>query len=338
MIFTQSTTAFGAFILQLGLRAGLRKELVEGRTRVVASTSIFFVNSAHVVALGASTLYLQITELSTPVFFVLIAANASLTLQLGLDLINDKLRNAAIVSVKLFAVNLTAVVVVLTVNEISYIEYIGLELFSLSLGISWSRQRGSLRRLGKATYLVVLKYIGLQVSAFLLLLGMYLFSLVVTKLTILDVEVGQRYAELSFVANIAILLIGRYMMVYERELIERKLIYISLTGLCALFGLATAAYLVVISTQEIISLVILGQLLGNYVFSMLSHFIKEEYRVKFLLMSLLVPLQGIYILWLISVNNMYWSTYLINYYFLSVVVLVWYFPRRDKVFIEFRTK
>ena len=30
LIYTQSTTAFGAFVIQLGLRAGLRKEYVEG--------------------------------------------------------------------------------------------------------------------------------------------------------------------------------------------------------------------------------------------------------------------------------------------------------------------
>lgn len=335
LIFLQSTTAFGAFLMQMGLRAGLRKEYVANRVRVVRSTKSVFIQAAFLVSTLCSMGFMLFGDLDLPICFLLIAANAALTLRQGLSVISANWEAATFESLALLAMNAIAAALLIDATFPRYVDFILIEATAVLIAWPFYDLRKFKYRCGIAA-VVVRKYWGLQVSAFMVLLGMYIFNLIIVQISLKDTEIGKEYALMTIVANSIILVVGKIFLIGEREIIRREKTQVVLFYLLVGLGAVSIASTAFERPTGLIGLIISLQIFGSYIFSNISHFILERYRKRILILSMVIPAHGALVLLLSDYQRFNWTPFYINFFMISMLTLIGCWLTKQQVFIKFK--
>lgn len=335
LIFLQSTTAFGAFLMQMGLRAGLRKEYVANRVRVVRSTKSVFIQTAFLVSTLCSMGFVLFGDLDLPICFLLIAANAALTLRQGLSVISANWEAATFESLALLAMNAIAAGLLIDDTFPKYIDFILIEATAVLVAWPFYDLRKFKYRCGIAA-VVVRKYWGLQVSAFMVLLGMYIFNLIIVQISFEDAEIGKEYALMTIVANSIILVVGKIFLIGEREIIRREKTQVVLFYLLVGLGAVSIASTAFERPTALIGLIMSLQIFGSYIFSNISHFILERYRKRILIVSMVIPAHGTLVLLLSDYQRFNWTPFYVNFFMISMLTLMGCWLSKQQVFIKFK--
>jgi len=281
IVFLQSSTAFGAFIIQAGLRAGLRKEYVEGRKFLVEYTTKSFIAYGTWLAGFLSPIFFFL-PFEFHFFPLLAMANASLTLLLGLALLKGEHTASIRTSVTIFHLNLLAGLSTFWLHDYSFSRWVVIEGSALALLCYLQRTLG-VRVRKKASlsvvWLICKKYFGLQVASFLIVATAFLLSVLCIKWNDPLPGLLNRYAEVSVACNVLILIGARAILTFEgRFLLNGKAF--CLLGAIHLTVLFIAALLAVLYGEKnwYVSFALSSALLGQYAISSTSQYIKESYR------------------------------------------------------------
>lgn len=283
IIFLQSSTAFGAFVIQAGLRAGLRKEYVQGRKNIVdrVSKTFFLVSFFAALILSPVSQALPTEFAFLPVLAVL---NAVLTLLVGQFMLKRDFFRGALSVLCIASINLLAgfsrlLLPMALGNMLIEIASI-LVLFFYGAWYFGGVKRASLSCLG----LVLKKYLGLQVTSFVIYAVIFILALSI-------VQSGERvlillYADVTLTANVLLLFVARSSVVFERDILSNGrasrfllVLHILFFVFSIVFGVARGGENVVLACGVMLAF------LGQFTFSSLSQYVEEKYRKLFLLLG-----------------------------------------------------
>ncbi|HYI07947.1 MAG TPA: hypothetical protein VEK57_02645 [Thermoanaerobaculia bacterium] len=285
----QSSTAFFTFLIQAGLRAGMRKEYLVGNERVVRLIEQYFLRKWPYYSVPASLLVVLV--FGGTFLPILCTLNAVYSLMLGLRLVQVRVPAAAYHSVNLFIVNTTAGALYLFFPDAPKL-YLDLaaEAFALTWGIvslaGTVRGRLSPKRAAKTFVLVLRRYAGLQVSSFLIVLHGYAFAQTIVLAGGKDLQLAVYYSDAVMATGLIIMVLSRVSLVFEKQMVAKGLIrrYILILHL----AFAAAAVLFAAATRRNVEAIVLValfflSLLGRYTTGVISGFLDESHRARAIL-------------------------------------------------------
>ena len=291
IISLQIDTAFFAFLIQAGARAGFKKAYITGYSRLVNNLEYFIITKSIYVLLPISLFFSLLGYEKYPFLY---GVNAILTLSLGLFLVKREIYNAAKISVLLFFINLQASVFLILS------EYLGLSsgknvLFidltsALFYMVCILRTRPikfkSALNLMNLLKVVLSKYIGLQVSSLIIMLSAYMYAK-----GILDYVKGNplllaAYSDAIVISGVTLMLISRVMMLFEKNLVQNGFVKRYVVFIHMILFFVSVFYSVIYSFfydfGVAFFLIVIG-LLGKFSHAQTSAFIDEKYRYNFTL-------------------------------------------------------
>lgn len=286
IIFMQASTSFGAFIIQAGLRAGLRKEYVQGRLRLVQSASLAFINALILFGLPLSFISIFILDLGYTFLPTLASLNAALTMMLGLLSLKGNIKGVLVVSFFLMIINLSAGISEL-INYGGKLHYIFIEAISFILLVVTRKILSKSYRGGSYSVLwkVVLRYTGLQVTSFFILASIFLLSMSVVYLSEGNPRLSIIYADVTVASNILILLLGRGSLVFEKDILNGNVIkYLNSVFILA-FVFACIFSFLREPGERVVAFLLTLSFIGQFTLSSLSQYAKESSRKIFVFFS-----------------------------------------------------
>ncbi|MGA4604086.1 hypothetical protein [Pseudoalteromonas maricaloris] len=332
VIFMQASTAFGAFVIQAGLRAGLRKEFVEGRTRVVDITTFTFVQLIIKYGWIASIISIFLVDTEYTFLPMLAGANAVLTMLIGLSSLKGDSRLVLSFSLSLLFLNITAGILEILFNH-DFMHYALIELMSMAMLVAiriflWPKFRsGSSALLGK----IAIKYIGLQVTSFFIMGSIYCLSMSVVLVAKDQPWLSLLYADVTIISNVAILLLARGSLVFEREILSGRVnVYLIFLFLFFLCFSALISFLKP-EEQRYITFLLTLSFVGQFTLSSLSQYSSESARKVFVLISGGV---FVYYLFFVTLGVVSDSLMLVNLYFVSLLIYFYLIKSESGGFIN----
>lgn len=301
LIDLQSSTTFFTFLIQAGLRAGLRKEFLEGNERVVQLVERYVLRKWPYYSLPASLLVLVVFD--GKFLPIVCTLNAVYTLLIGLRLVQVKIPAAAYYSVNVFVVNTAAGAMYLFFPQAPKLWVdISAEAVALVWGIvTLSRiSRGRLveGRATRAFVSVLRKYAGLQLSSFLIVLHGYVFAQMIVVAGGKDLQLAVYYSDAVMVTGLIIMFLSRVMLVFEKKMVAEGVVgryililHLSFVGAAVLFALATRRN----PEGMLLSGLFFLALVGRYTTAVISGFIDEAHRARAIYLIgafVCVPLAG----------------------------------------------
>ncbi|WMN61177.1 hypothetical protein NI389_07270 [Pseudoalteromonas xiamenensis] len=318
IIFMQASTAFGAFIIQAGLRAGLRKEFVEGRIRVVDSATFTFVKLIIKYGWLISFISIFIVDAEYTFLPLLAGSNAVFTMLIGLSSLKENRRLVLIFSLLLLLLNMVAGILEITFDH-DFLHYVLIELVSMAMLITvkvalWPKLRSGSNVLLRK---VATKYIGLQVTSFFIMGCVYCLSMSIVLISKEQPWLALLYADVTIISNIAILLFARSSLVFERDILSGRVN--SYLLFLFLFFLLFSVFMAFIKPEEqqYITFFLTLSFVGQFTLSSLSQYSLESERRIFVLLS---GLMFGYYLFIIALEKVSVSLLVVNLYFVSLVI------------------
>ncbi|TRO15860.1 hypothetical protein EQ826_19815 [Ectopseudomonas mendocina] len=225
LLALQVNTSFMAFLIQFGLRAGLRKEYLVGNYRIVDLVESALLRKWPIFLVPASVFFLL--AFSGSVLIAIYFANALLTLLVGLRLVQQKVSAAAGYSLLVFLINFSSGLVFVLLDEFS-VELKGflIEFFSMFVCFLASlmslpgkrRSRNSLV-LMKAVFL---KYLGLQVSSFVIIFSSYVYAQTILYFSADDVGLIVIFSDAVLVSGVVSMVLSRVLLLFEKNIVRSR--------------------------------------------------------------------------------------------------------------------
>lgn len=317
----QSTSVFIVFIIQMGLRTGIRLHYHHGFYRTVERVynylNIRSIRFAFVLTLISGVFYQKF-------FFSFCFAQAILSFNQGLFVARKEFSNVAKSSVLIFS-HIVLSVACIFITESKQLTFILIE--SLSLGVLLISRvlfvQSSQQSL-KATKLLIKKYFPLQLGALIVYAAMYLFAQCVIKFGKVEPQIVLAYADASIVAGVTLLLVGKGMVFLEGKIIKEKRFLSNLSLYLAFVVGIVVLYVVVVSyLMPYDSYWAAGSiifLLGRFAFSYVSQFANVKSRN--VLYGLGVGIIMILVMFnFLNVDYIYYKSGILFFNFISVVLI-----------------
>ncbi|OCH97563.1 hypothetical protein A8135_13795 [Legionella jamestowniensis] len=332
LIYLQTSTSFLAFLIQAGIRAGLRKEFLVGHLRIVNEVESYIKKTWVYIFPPLSVLSLFLMQ---GYFLPTISAlNAILTLLIGLRLVQGRIKAAGFFSSILFLMNFSAGFFCLYFGNDRLAIGIVVEFFAFIIGIIFIYQNLphiNYRRGFNSLIKVLKKYVGLQISSFLIVFCSYIFAQIILRVSQTDKEIIILYSDAIIISGIMTMFLSRLMLIFEQKLVKSGrvesylwLMHLSLllTTLCASLIRGGEYY------EKMLFFLILLGLLGRYSSALVSSFIQENMRGIFLRMTNAVVIFQVIML-LLNLCRIWYSSWIyfaafINLFTLSVILLIIY--------------
>ncbi|PWY56597.1 hypothetical protein DGG96_05590 [Legionella qingyii] len=333
LIYLQTTTAFLAFLIQAGMRAGLRKEFLCGRQRIVNVVENYIIGIWVFIFPPLSIVSLLVMK--NYYFPIISALNAILTLLIGLRLVQKNIVEACFYSVVLFFINFIAG------GWCIYADYhsetasnVMIEVCALVIGMFFIKRPSSKLNYSKGMKLFVKiskKYWGMQVSSFLIVFSGYIFSQLILNIAQTQKEIIIIYSDAILISGIFTMILSRVMLLFEQRVVKsgRVEFYLWIIHGALLLLALLSCFVRGGNNNEmgLFFLLLLG-LLGGYAIALISSFINENTRNIFLLwMNVIVVFQCIMFLLKYSgiwSDNWLYFVVLVNLFSLSCLLLIIY--------------
>lgn len=302
----QSTSVFLVFILQMGLRTGIRLHYHSGYKRTVDRVY----SSVNTHTLGMAFLFSFFTFwVSKSFFFSFCFSQAILSFNQGLFVARKEFNRVVYSSIIIFLQIITSVVVIVFV-ESSQLAFLIIEssslimvflfrfIFSIRPGASFN-----------STFLLIKKYFPLQIGSFVVYGAMYFFAQCIIKYGEHSKDLVLAYADATIVAGVILLLAGKGIVFIEGKIIKEKKYFINLLYYLIFVMVTTIIYAFVVSSfmsygpyWAIGSMLFL---LGRFSFSYVSQFSNSKSRILLYSMGSLITL----ILLMFNYLNFSYSVY-----------------------------
>lgn len=288
LIQFQSTSVFLAFVVQAGLRAGLRNQFHLGRKKVVEEVEKKILKSLPWLSAIVSFLFLLQSRFDfCPAFAIL---HATLTLLIGLRIAQNRLSTAAIWSVLTF-ISIVIPCLLLMFSGLPFARArIPIEAMSLVSLFLLGRGRSPSPMAWTALKKVLKSSIGLQLGSFSVYLLVFVFGQYVVFLSRQDIKIGVAYADIQVICGVQSLIISRlYLLVEGRMVKGGKILGYSLGFILWAILFSASAFAAVSLKKNPYIAVFYAALsfsyLGNIPLGIISQFMRERYRVESLIMA-----------------------------------------------------
>lgn len=310
LIEFQASSVFLAFIVQSGLRAGMRNQHHLGRVRVVkaAEMKIRQVLPYFAALISAVTL-LQSTYALCPAFAIL---HAVLSLLLGLRFAQGSLKGAAMWSILTFLSIILPCSLILFSHRPLMDLRLQIEIFSILCLIGLAVKVRTPNRSGAALLKVIRSSAGMQLGAFSLYFLNFVLGHYIIYLSKKDLQVAVAYADIQVLCGVQSLIFSRvYLLIEGKVLKGGKVFQFSTACLVwtAIFALGTFATVFFFKGASMAALygILAFSNLGNIALGTISQFMKEEYRAELLILTFLsTAVVGGAIFWESGVSQAVW--------------------------------
>lgn len=336
LVSLQADTAFIAFLIQAGVRTGLRKEYLIGHVRLVQLLELYLrVGWAFVFPPISAVAIYFFEGAFLPLTYGL---NAVITLMIGLSLVRQDVKSAGGFSIVLFFMNFGSGMVVIMAGASGSDKLatgITIECLSFLLGVLFVSGYKELAKHKKSSRLllaVLRKYLGLQISSFVIMLTVYIFAQLVISVS------NAGYAQLIVMYSDAILISGgitlvlsRLILLYEQSLIKGGKVELYLTIIHVSFFIITLMASILRSglyDEKLMFFLLLMGLMGRFTISLVSGYLDEKWRTEFMFGATL--LAGIQVgMFALQKTGFWQDSYLyyaaaINMYVLSFLMILIY--------------
>jgi hypothetical protein len=293
IIYFQSTSVFLAFVVQAGLRAGLRNQYYQGRKRMVAITEGYIRRILPLLAFVLAAL--MMLQTAYPLFPAFGVFHALTTLLIGVRVAQSRKKEAIFYAVLTFATVMAGGLFVTFVDRPLVELRIYVEAASVAGILLLAIGQPALSKRGRRVFTrVVLSSIGLQLSSFLVYLAAFLLAQIVIALARQANAVAIAYADIQLLCGAQILVLSKLVMLYEGRLFREGKIRLMGVWLSAWIVLFTAlVYLIVVVSCKdtylaLIYSVLAFAFLGRFPLAIVSQFVAPAYRRDIYLSALLI--------------------------------------------------
>lgn len=315
VIFFQSTTVFVTFIIQIGLRAGLRNHhhLGSQKTVVIVDNTIrkiaFWICLPLVLVSSFQDFY--------SISFGMSVLQAFLTMCQGVRIAQGKPVVAAIYSLAVFLSIIASTFFIILTDSEYYEKILIIDIISLSIMgvISLYTQLPS-----KGLYLlnkIVRKYSEIQISSFLIYLLVFITSQLFVVLSYRDNTYALVFADVQIWCGAQILVFTRAIVFFEGRLLRDGKIN-NLVSMIVIWSLlfsilfAVFAYYVLYEEYVLVYFVLSFALMGRISFPLASQFVNRSGR-RIIYVSCLINIAVLFGILLSVVNDFYKTNDLIFY-------------------------
>ncbi len=302
LVSLQTDTAFIAFVIQSGARAGLRKEYLIGHIRLVRLLELYLRRVWIFVFPPVSVAAVYFFQGSfLPIIYGL---NAIITLLIGLSLIRQDVKSAGMFSTLLFLMNFGSGMILIMAGAWGWDNTtagMAIEGISCLLGVFFVFHRGQGIRYNRGFHLlmaVLRKYLGLQISSFVIMFSVYIFAqLVISVANSGDAPLIVMYSDAILISGLLTLVLSRALLLFEQRLIKTGKVEIYLwlihSGFFIFIALTTMLRGGAYSEMLMFFLLLMG-LIGRFSIALVSGYIDEKWRKEFMVgVALLTGIQGV---------------------------------------------
>lgn len=344
VILLQIDTAFFAFLIQAGARAGFKKAYITGYCRLVDNLELYIITKCTYVLLPFSFIFWFIGYEKFPFLY---GINAILTLSIGLFLVKRDVYNAAKYSFLLFFINFQASLLLILFDNV--ILSSGEKVLIIDLGsalvymlcilrtrkIKFSSAANSFRLLK----VVLNKYVGLQISSLFIMLSAYIYAKSILMYVSGKPSLLFVYSDAIVVSGVTLMFISRVMMLFEKSLVQNGFVKMYVVAIhLFLFCFSVVCSFVYGAFYGFgleFFLIVLG-LLGKFSHAQTSAFIDEKHRGNFVFGAaffVLIQFLACFLLFK-SPLSLSWEYFLLSFsiFVFSVLYLV-YFILSKKRFV-----
>ncbi|NOU22801.1 MAG: hypothetical protein HOO93_13645 [Methyloglobulus sp.] len=290
LVSLQTDTAFIAFLIQAGIRAGLRKEYLIGHVRLVQLLELYLRGGWAFVFPPVSAVALYFFEGAfLPMIYGL---NAVITLLIGLSLVRQDVKRAGGFSIALFAMNFGSGMIVIMAGVSGSDKLamgITIECLSFLLGILFAsnqREVAGHKKSSRLLLAVLRKYLGLQIASFVIMFSAYIFAqLVLSVSNAGDTQLIVLYSDAILISGIITLVLSRILVLYEQNLVKSGKIelYLSLIHLgFFIFTLLVSILRSGLYHEKLMFFLLLMGLMGRFSIALVSGYLDEKWRTEFM--------------------------------------------------------
>lgn len=336
LVSLQADTAFIAFLIQAGVRAGLRKEYLIGHVRLVQLLELYLRGSWAFVFPPVSAIVLYFLEGDfLPLIYGL---NAVITLMIGLSLVRQDVKCAGGFSIVLFIMNFGSGMILVMAGvsgSNSLAAGITIESLSFLLGMLFVSSYREVTRLKKSSRLllaVLRKYLGLQISSFVIMFSVYIFAqLVISVSNAGDAQLIVMYSDAILISGVITLVLSRLLLLYEQNLIRAGKVELYLIIIHVSFFIITLIASILRTRpddEKLMFFLLLVGLMGRFSIALVSGYLDEKWRTEFMCsVSLLAGIQVV--IFALQKTEFWQDGYLyyaaaINMYILSFFMILVY--------------
>ncbi|WP_251360147.1 hypothetical protein [Kangiella sp. TOML190] len=305
ILFFQVASTFISFLMQLGLRMGIRNHYHSGSFRSAELLKYSLASRLLIWVLCLSVI-VNLNFNGWPILFSLLIAQLSL-LQ-GLSIAQGKLKLANIYSILFFYSVLTAILFIIFFStKLNVYLFIESASFIVLLYIKLKDSKASSLRAKRLFVLVIKKYFPLQITS-LMIYGVYFFvGLSVVSLAKENIFYGKLYADATIFFGVFTLLASKVMLFKEKDIFANQLAenYVKIIIGFALMAIAVFSIYVYLGYHSFVYGVAVSLILvGRTPFALLAQFSTGKGFKYILLLSALSLLISIccYLLIQLSVN------------------------------------